>query len=69
MDPEIKTKLDEQNAKIEEILVSVRKMRRNSMITTWATILFVVLPAIGLAFVLPSFIDKYVSSLGIQLGQ
>lgn len=63
MDQEIKNKLDEQAAKIEAIYVSVEKSRKYFLITMWVTILAIVLPMIGLAFVGPTFVESYTSTL------
>lgn len=63
MDPKIQQQLDEQEVKINEILNSVRKTEKYMRITFWVTIVVVVLPALLLAFVIPSFIDSYTSTL------
>ncbi|MCA9357084.1 hypothetical protein H6784_04435 [Candidatus Nomurabacteria bacterium] len=63
MDPRIQQQLDEQEVKINEILKSVRKTEKYMKITFWATIIVVVLPAILLAFVIPSAIDSYTTTL------
>ena len=61
MDEEIKKRFDEQEAKLEAIFVSVEKTRnyiRNYIKWTLIiSILFVVLPLIGLAFVIPQFLS------------
>ena len=63
MDQEIKNKLDEQQVKIDAILVSVEKTRKYFLMITWVTILAVVLPAIALAFYAPSMMSGYVNQL------
>ena len=63
MDQEIKTKLEEQAAKIDAIYTSVEKTRKYFQMTFWITVLIIVLPLVGLIFVLPSFINSYTSAL------
>ena len=63
MDVEIQKKLDEQDVKLDAIYKSVEKTRRYLLITAWVTVLVIVLPLIGLTFVLPSFISNYTNTL------
>ena len=63
MDPKIQEQLDEQEIRINEILISVRKTERYMRITFWVTIIIVVLPVIVLAVTLPSIISSYTSTL------
>lgn len=63
MDSEIKTKLAEQDAKLSAILKSVEKTRKYFLVTMWVTLAAVVLPIIGLAFAIPSFLNTYMGSL------
>ncbi len=63
MEQEIKTKLEEQSAKIDAILESVEKTRKYFLTTMWITVAVVVLPAIGLIFVIPAFLNSYVGAL------
>lgn len=68
MDPEFKGKLEEQRVMIEAIYKSVEKTRKYFLWMIWITVIFVVLPIVALAFVLPSFISSYtnyLNSLGI----
>lgn len=64
MDPELQKKIDEQGAKIDAIYKSVEKTRKYFLMIIWITILAVVLPLIGLVFVVPSFLSNYSSTLG-----
>ncbi len=50
-------------AKIDEIYFSVEKTRKYFLIIMWVSVGAIVIPAIGLAFIIPSFIDIYTSSL------
>ncbi|MBU0613213.1 hypothetical protein KKB10_04325 [Patescibacteria group bacterium] len=65
MEQEILQKISDQQIKIDEIYKSVEKMRKYFLWTFIISIVFFVLPLIGLIFVLPSFIDAYVGTLGI----
>ena len=64
MDIEIKNKLEEQEKKIDLIYQSVEKTRKYFLLTFWITIAMFILPAIGLIFVIPSFISNYANLLG-----
>ncbi len=64
MEQELQKKIDEQGLKIDAIFKSVEKTRRYFLIMTWITILAVVVPMIGLAIALPSFMSNYVGALG-----
>lgn len=64
MDEEIRKRLDEQARKLEEIYRSVERMRKYFLWTLIVSVLVIVLPLIGLALVIPQFLNMY-SSLGI----
>ena len=59
MENEILQKLKEQDAKIDAIWKSVEKSRKYFLITAWITIGAIVLPLLGLAFAIPSFLSNY----------
>ncbi len=61
-------KIDALEKKIEAIYISVEKTRKYYLWSTAFTVAFFVLPLIGLAFVIPSFLATY-SSVGGLLGQ
>lgn len=63
MDQETKTKLEELSTKVDAIYASVEKSRKYFLVTMWITVLMIVLPMIGLAFVGPSFVTSYTSIL------
>lgn len=65
MDQEIKNKLDEQALKIEAIYTSVEKSRKYFLITMWVTLLAIILPIVGLAFVGPSLVNSYTNVLEV----
>lgn len=63
METELKQIIEAQQKKIEEIYVSVEKTRKYLWWTMIATIVFFVLPLIGLMFIVPSFISSYSASI------
>ena len=63
MEPSVKDQLEAQGKKIDAIYESVEKTRRYFLIILWITIAMVVLPFIGLIFIIPSFIEIYTSSM------
>ena len=64
MEQDIQKRFDAQDAKLEAIYKSVEKTRKYFLVLMWVTILAIVLPMIGLAFVIPSFLSNYTNSLG-----
>ena len=62
MEPSIQNKLQEIEAKIDAVYVSTEKTRRYFQIVMWVTIAMVVLPFIGLLFIIPAFISSYTAS-------
>jgi hypothetical protein len=69
IDADLATRLDALEKKIDAIHVSVQKTRRYIWWSGVMTFLFFVLPIIGLAFVIPSFIANYTTQLqGIYPG-
>jgi type IV secretory pathway component VirB8 len=69
MEQEILKRIAEQEEKINRIYISVEKTRKYFLWTMILTIAIVVIPAIILGFVLPSFMTNYVGSLnGSALG-
>lgn len=64
MDPELKQRLEAQDAKLDAIYKSVERMRKYFLIITWVTIALIVLPMIGLVFAIPAFLHNYVDTLG-----
>lgn len=63
MEPNIQSKLSEMEAKLDAIYISTEKTRRYFQIVMWVTIAMIVLPFIGLLFVIPLFINTYTSTL------
>ncbi len=56
MDEDIKKRLDEQDKKLAEILVSTEKTRKYIFWTLIISVVVVVLPLLGLLFVIPKFL-------------
>ncbi len=63
IDAELQQKLAEQDAKLDAIYKSVEKTRKYFLTIIWVTVIAVVLPLIGLIFVIPSFLSSYNSTL------
>ncbi len=63
IDPELAAKLDEIGAKADRAYVAVEKVRKYLFWTGVITIAFIVIPAIGLALAIPSFISSYTTTL------
>lgn len=64
MDEEFTKRFSALEEKVQKIYVSVEKTRKYFMWTLIISIVVVVLPAIGLVFVIPYFLNSYVG--GIQ---
>ncbi|NCN52261.1 hypothetical protein GW943_00400 [Candidatus Parcubacteria bacterium] len=62
MESDILKKLSEQDEKLDAIWRSAEKTRKMFLFTMWGTIIAFVLPLLALAFVIPSFINSYLSS-------
>lgn len=65
MDP-VQAKLDALEKKVDAIYISVEKTRKYILWTAIVTIAVIVLPLLGLVFVIPQFLSYYsdLSSLG-----
>lgn len=59
MDEEMKQRLAVLEQKIDAIYRTTEKTRRYFLWTLIVTLALVVLPAVGLVFAIPSFIDQY----------
>lgn len=66
MDLELQQKFEQQEAKLNEIYTSVEKMRKYFLWTLLITIVTVVLPLIGLVFVIPWFLHTILSAYSIS---
>jgi type II secretory pathway component PulF len=63
MDPQLQAKLDALEKKIDAIYVSAEKTRKYIFWTAVVTIAVIVLPLLGLVFVIPQFLSYY-SNIG-----
>jgi len=59
MEEDILQKIAEQDKKLEEIYRSIEKMRKYFLWTLIITVALIILPLIGLMFVLPKFLSIY----------
>ena len=67
MENEILKKLEEQGRRIEEIFVSVEKTKKYFLWTLIISLAFVVLPIIGLIFIIPQFLNTLNAVSGLSL--
>ncbi len=68
MDTDVNKRIEEMEQKIELIYISVEKTRKYLLWTVIITIALIVLPLIGLALAIPSFLSTYtetINTLGI----
>ncbi len=65
MEQDIIKRLEVQEEIIMRTYASVEKMRKYMMWTGIITVAFIVLPMVGLIFVIPKFMDTYSSILGV----
>lgn len=63
IDPELSAKLEEISAKTDRAYHAAESVRKYLFWTGVITVALFVLPMIGLAFVLPQFIDSYTTTL------
>ena len=64
MEQEIIEKLNAQEVKIDKMYASVEKMRKYFLWGFILTIVFFIVPLIGLLFALPAFMNNYLGTLG-----
>ncbi len=62
MEEEILKKIEEQETKLDAIYVSVEKTRKYFLAIIWVSVIAFVLPLIGLMFVIPAFLNSYLSN-------
>ena len=65
MDEETKKRLDLQDELLKKIYISAEKTRKYFLTTIIITIVTLVLPLIAMIFILPWFINTYMSTLGV----
>jgi len=64
MEQDILKKIEEQDKKLEDIYRSVEKTRKYFLWTLIITLVFMVLPLIGLIYAIPKMLDAYSGLLG-----
>jgi len=67
MEDDIREKLEELNKKIDAVMKSVEKTRKYLLWTFIISILVIVLPLIGLAFVIPYYFSTLKLPAGLGL--
>lgn len=68
LDPELAARLDAIEAKAEAAALSARKAQQYLFWTGVVTAALIVLPLIGLVFVLPSFVTNYLAPMQALTG-
>ena len=63
MQPDLEKRIGELEKKMDAIYVSVEKTRKYLLWTAIITIAIIVLPLIGLVFVIPSFLSSYTTAI------
>lgn len=56
---QLQQKVDMQTQKIDELYVSVEKVRKYFVTSMWVGVALFVLPLIGILFAAPSFLSSY----------
>ena len=62
MEEQILQKIEEQNEKIDYLVQSVNKMRKVFITIIWVTVALFLLPLIAAMFIIPAFLNTYLSS-------
>ena len=65
MEPDIKSVVEAQNAKLDAIYESVEKTRKYFLTAMWISIIMVALPFVALLFAVPAFLNTYSSLEGL----
>lgn len=68
IDPELAAKLDEISAKADAAYKAAESARKYLFWTGVITVAVIVLPMIGLMFVIPQFINSYVNPINAAAG-
>ncbi|MDB5245152.1 MAG: seg [Parcubacteria group bacterium] len=63
MEPDIIARLNTLEDKIDAVYKSVEKTRKYFLTSAIITVVMVVLPIVGLIFVIPSFLSSYTTNL------
>lgn len=62
MDEQLSQRISTLEEKVDAIYVSVEKTRKYFQLILWITLAMVVLPAIGLLFAIPAFLNSYMGA-------
>lgn len=65
MEQDLSHRLDEQEIKLEHIHASLKRIEFYFKVTMWVTIIFLVLPLVGLLFAIPAFLSTYATMNGL----
>lgn len=65
MEPELLKKLEEQDKKINAILLSVERTRKYFLWTLIISVVVIVLPLIGMLFLLPTLLNSISLPVGL----
>ncbi len=65
MDQELEARLKAQDEKLEAIYVSVEKTRKYFLFTMISTLVFFLLPLIGLMFAIPAMLNTLSDTTGL----
>ena len=65
MDEEVKKRLDLEDELLKKIYISAEKTRKYFLTTVIITIVTLILPLVALIFILPWFINTYMSTFGV----
>lgn len=66
MDTELSARLNAQDKKLEEIREAVQATRKYMQITFWVTVVFLVLPLVGLLYAVPKAMNSYTGALNLD---
>lgn len=64
MEEEVRKRLDVQDELLEKIYISTEKTRKYFLWTLIISLVVFILPLLGLLFVIPTFLNTYLSGLG-----
>ena len=62
MENEIFQKLNEHSEKLDKIFHSVERMRRYFLWTLIISVVFIILPLVGIALILPNYVNTLLSA-------
>ena len=63
MEPLLQQKINEQSAKLDTVITSVKKIERYFQWIFWGTIVMFLLPIIAAVFIIPMAISSYTATL------